>query len=160
GLWSAFVIFYGRSAVVAASWPFLLMLVAILVGNEVFRKYHSRLAFACVLLFFALFSYAIFVLPMFTGTMGRQTFLQSGLFAVAAFTLVLMLLWALGPERIRGAWRHIAAGAFGVYAAINLFYFTNILPPLPLALANAGIFHTVTKTGADYQVAGEPQSWL
>src|SRR5262249_40427500 len=29
GLWSAFVIFYGRSAVVAASWPFLLLLVAI-----------------------------------------------------------------------------------------------------------------------------------
>jgi len=91
GLWSAFVIFYGRSAVVAASWPFLLVLVGILIGNEVFRKYHSRLAFACVLLFFALFSYAIFALPVFTGTMGRETFLQSGFFAVAVFAVVLVL---------------------------------------------------------------------
>ena len=160
GLWSAFVIFYGRSAVVATSWPFLLLLVAILIGNEVFRKYHSRLAFACVLLFFALFSYAIFVLPVFTGTMGRQIFLLSGFLAIAAFSVVLNLLWRLGRERIKQAWRHIAAGALGVYLTINLFYFTNILPPLPLALADADVFHAVTKVGATYEVTEEPQTWL
>jgi hypothetical protein len=160
GLWSAFVIFYGRSAVVAASWPFLFVLVAMLIGNEVFRKYHSRLAFACVLLFFALFSYAIFALPVFTGTMGRETFLESGLFAVAVFAVVLVLLSALGPKRIRKAWRYIAAGALGVYLTINVFYFTNILPPLPLALATADVFHTVTKTGDTYQATAEPQAWF
>ena len=47
GLWSAFLIFYGRSAVIAASWPFLIILAAMLVGNEMFRKYQSRLAFTC-----------------------------------------------------------------------------------------------------------------
>src|SRR5438309_4066891 len=38
-LWSAFLVFYGRSAVFAASWPFLIVLAAIFIGNEVFRRY-------------------------------------------------------------------------------------------------------------------------
>jgi hypothetical protein len=158
GLWSAFLIFYGRSAVIAASWPFLIVLAAMLVGNEMFRKYHARLAFAATLLFFALFSYMIFAVPLFTGTMGRRTFLVSGLLAILAFGLVLLALWAIGPERMRKAWRGIAIGAAGVFASVNFFYFTNILPPLPLALANAGVFHSVTREGNDYRAVGEPRT--
>src|SRR5215469_10964859 len=36
GLWSGFLVFYSRSAVVAQSWPFLLLLTIIFLGNEVF----------------------------------------------------------------------------------------------------------------------------
>src|SRR3954471_15580098 len=152
GLWSAFLIFYGRSAVVAASWPFLALLAGMLVGNEVFRKYHARLAFTCTLLFFALFSYTIFALPMITGQMGRRTFLTSGALSVGAFLLVLFALRVIGRERIQDAWRGIVLGSLGVYAAINIFYFTNVLPPLPLTLANAGVFHGLSKDGDTYRV--------
>jgi Protein of unknown function (DUF2914) len=34
------------------------------------------------------------------------------------------------------------------------------LPPLPLALADKGVFHFVKKTGNVYEAEGEPQSWL
>src|SRR5262249_7618694 len=78
GLWSAFLIFYGRSALATTSWPFVVVLAAVLIGNEVFRQYHSRLAFTCTLLFLALYSYTIFVVPVFTRAMGRPTFLLSG----------------------------------------------------------------------------------
>lgn len=159
GLWSAFLIFYGRSAVLATSWPFLLILSAMLVGNEMFRDYRSRLAFTCTLLFFALFSYMIFVVPIVAGTMGRWVFLLSGVPAFLVFTLVLLALWFVGPERIRQGWRAIALGALGVYAAINLFYFTSILPPLPLALTQAGIFYSVEKDGDLYRAVWEQQDW-
>jgi hypothetical protein len=159
-LWSAFLIFYGRSAVIAASWPFLLILAGILVGNEVFRKYQSRLAFTCTLLFFALFSYAIFMVPVVMRQMGPRTFLFSGAVAVAAFCLVLMVLWRLGPARMRSAWRGIAIGAAGVLVSINLCYFGGILPPLPLTLAKAGVFHSMMKTGDIYQAVTEPNSLL
>ena len=66
GLWSAFLVFYTRGAVLAASWPFLLVLAAIFIGNELFKKYHSQLVFTAVLYFFALFSYAIVTVPIFT----------------------------------------------------------------------------------------------
>jgi hypothetical protein len=160
GLWSAFLIFYGRSAVIAASWPFLIVLAAMLIGNEVFAKYQSRLAFTSTLLFFALFSYAIFVVPLFTRALGQRTFLLSGGVAVACFGAVLTMLSAIGPERMRAAWRGIALGALGVFAILNLFYFTNILPPLPLTLTKAGVFHSVTKTGDVYQAMAEPATFL
>ena len=159
GLWSAFLVFYGRSAVIAASWPFLLVLAAMLIGNELFQRYRSRLAFTCTLLFFALFSYTIFAVPVLTGTMSQRIFLLSGVVALIGFGVVLIVLWAIGPERIQKSWRGIALGALGVFASINLFYFANILPPLPLALANAGVFHAVTKTGNTYQAMAEPQAW-
>src|SRR5262245_9910520 len=49
-LWSAFLVFYARSAILPASWPFLLVLGAMLVGNDVFREYHSRLTFTAIML--------------------------------------------------------------------------------------------------------------
>ena len=56
GFWSAFVIFYGRSAVFSTSWPFLIFIFLIFLGSEYFHKYHERLVFTSVLLFFALYS--------------------------------------------------------------------------------------------------------
>ena len=155
GLWSAFLIFYGRSAMTAASWPFLVVLTGMLIGNEVFRKYHARLAFTCTLLFLALLSYTIFVIPVFTGTMGRSTFLLSDGLAVVAFVLVLFVLRTFGAERLRKAWWGIVLGAAGVFAVINGFYFTNILPPLPLALSYGGVFYSVTKDGETYRAVAE-----
>jgi hypothetical protein len=159
-LWSAFLVFYGRSAVFAASWPFLIVLGGIFIGNEVFKKYHSRLVFTCTLLFFAMFSYTIFVLPIFTGTMGKRMFLLSGGVATVAFVLVIAALSVIGPARIRQSWKGIAVGAGAVLAVLNVFYFTNILPPLPLTLANAGVFHSVTRDGAVYRAVGEYRNWI
>jgi hypothetical protein len=159
-LWSAFLVFYGRSAVITASWPFLIVLGGIFVGNELFKKYHSRLVFTCTLLFFALFSYTIFVVPIFTGTMGQRMFLWSGAIATVAFVLIIAALTVIGPARIRESWKGIAGGAAAVLVVLNAFYFTNILPPLPLALANAGVFHSVTRDGAIYRAVGESRNWI
>ncbi len=159
GLWSAFLVFYGRSAVLIASWPFLFLLGAMLVGNEMFRHYQSRLTFTSTLLFLALCSYAIFVVPVFTLTMGKWTFLLSCLLATAAFGLVLWALHTIGRERIRASWRGIGLGAIGVLSGLNLFYFLNILPPLPLALANSGVFHAVARSGNVYRATAEEGDW-
>ena len=159
-LWSAFLVFYGRSAVFAASWPFLIVLAAIFIGNEVFKKYHSRLVFTCTLLFFAVFSYTIFAVPIWTGTMGQRMFLISGAVSTVIFALVIAGLAVIGPSRMAQSWKGIAAGAAAVLAVLNLCYFTNILPPLPLSLANAGVFHSVTRDGAVYRAVGESQNWI
>lgn len=159
-LMSAFLVFYGRSAVFTVSWPFLIVLAAIFIGNEVFKRYHDRLVFTCTLLFFVLFSYAIFVVPIFTGTIGKRMFLLSGAIAVAAFAVVVVALSIIGPQRMGQSWKGIAAGAAAVLAILNVSYFTNVLPPLPLALANAGVFHSVTRDGAVYRAIGESRNWI
>lgn len=159
-LWSAFLVFYGRSAVIAASWPFLIVLGAIFIGNEIFKKYHDRLVFTCTLLFFALFSYTIFVVPIVTGVMGKRIFLLSGAIAAAAFVLVVVALSMIGPYRMKKSWKGIFAGAAAVLAILNVSYFTNVLPPLPLALANAGVFHSVTRDGDVYRAVSESRNWM
>ncbi|HUQ30113.1 MAG TPA: DUF2914 domain-containing protein [Candidatus Paceibacterota bacterium] len=159
GFWSGFLIFYGRSAVVAASWPFLLLLVLVFLGNELFHKYHDRLVLSSVLFFFALYSYAIFTLPVYTHTLGMWTFLASGALAVVVFGFFTRFLRFIGRERfLMDVWR-IRFGAFVVLVLINVFYFTHILPPLPLALQSGGIYHSVLRTGSTYAASEEKQSW-
>jgi hypothetical protein len=159
GLWSGFLVFYSRSASLTASWLFLLTLAAFLVGNEIFRKYHSRLVFSSLLFFFAAYSYAIFTLPLLTRTIGKITFLASGAVAVLVFLIFLRVLSGLGRTRfVQARWR-LLGGMAAITAAMNLFYFTGVLPPLPLALTKIGIFHSVKRTGNVYQASGEPQPW-
>jgi hypothetical protein len=160
GLWSGFLVFYSRSAVLAASWPFLLLLLAFLIGNEVFRRYHARLVFAALLLFFAFYSYAVFVVPVFTRSIGQITFLASGVCAIVGFYFFLRLLWVLDRRRYRQSRWELIGGAFAITAAMNAFYFTGILPPLPLALSDVGIYHAIRHQGSVYQVQDESQPWM
>ena len=155
GLWSGFLVFYSRSAVLAASWPFLVLLLCFLIGNEAFRRYHSRLVFASLLLFFALYSYAVFVVPVFTGTIGFLPFLASGVLAGASFFLFLRLLRWLDRARYRQSRWKLVGGAVAIAAAMNAFYFSGILPPLPLALSDVGIYHEIHRSGAVYEAQGE-----
>lgn len=155
GFWSAFVFFYGHSAAVSASWPFLLVLLAVLVANEYFAKYHDRLVFTSILFFFALYSYAIFEVPILLGRIGGWVFLLSSAAAVGAFALFTVFLRIIGHNRFRqDVWR-IRVGAFLVLVLINFFYFTNILPPLPLSAKAAGIYHTVWRVPGDYLATAE-----
>jgi len=159
GLWSGFLVFYSRSAVMAASWPFLLLLAGFLIGNETFRKYHSRLVFSSLLLLFAIYSYSIFVVPVFTRSIGKLTFIASGVIAAAVFLLFLRLLKSIGALRFRQSRPQLLMGAAAIFVAMNAFYFFDILPPLPLALANVGVYHSVKHEGTVYNAVGEPQSW-
>ncbi|MGH6878355.1 MAG: DUF2914 domain-containing protein [Rhizomicrobium sp.] len=159
GLWSGFLVFYWRSAAIAASWPFLLLLLGFLVGNEVFRRYHARLVFAALLFFFALYSYAVFVVPVLTKTIGLTMFLASGVLAIAVFLLFLRLLSALGRVRYRQSRWKLIGGALAITAAMNAFYFTGVLPPLPLALADVGVYQAIRHTGAVYVAQQENESW-
>ena len=160
GFWSGFVIFYGRSADLGASWPFLLFLFLIFLGSEYFHRYHARLVFTSVLFFFALYSYAIFTVPIYTHTIGTGTFVESGALAVGVFALFTILLRILARERfLADVWR-IRVGALAVLVVMNVFYFTNVLPPLPLSAEAAGVYHAVWRVPGAYLASSEAdQSW-
>jgi len=160
-LLSGFCVFYIRSASITASWPFLLFMAAIFIGNEYMRRYHARLVFSALLFFFALYSYAILLVPVAIARIGTVPFLMSGALAVVVFFFFVRLLAILGHHRYREARRQIAIGMVAVTILINLFYFAKIFPPLPLVLSDAGIYHDVKRVGHDYRVAAEnePPRW-
>src|SRR5260221_6130758 len=82
-LLSGFCVFYIRSASVTSSWPFLLAMAAIFIGNEYMRRYHARLVFSALLFFFAIYSYAILLVPLVVDRMGHIPFLITVALAVA-----------------------------------------------------------------------------
>lgn len=159
GLWSGFFVLYGRSAVLAVSWPFLLLLVVVLVGNEFFRRYHERLVFTSTLFFLALYSYAIFAVPIWMRSIDTVTFLMSGAVALALFGLFTVVLRILGRTQFRADVGRIRAGALAVFLIVNLFYFTNVLPPLPLSAKAAGVYHAVWREPGAYLAKTEQHPW-
>src|SRR5690349_17834432 len=55
-LGSTFV-FYLRSATLSVSWPFLLLMLVVILANEFFQKKYARLALQLSFLYFSLFSF-------------------------------------------------------------------------------------------------------
>lgn len=159
-MFSAFLVFYSRSASLLSSWPFLAVLFAVFAGTEIFKRYQDRLAFQSAILFFGIFSFAIYSVPLWMGRIGSDVFLLSGAAALAVFSIFFALLFATGPRRLKAATKKILASVLGVLAVVNIFYFTHLLPPLPLALRDIGVYHSVTRIGGGYAVQGEEESWL
>jgi len=160
-LLSGFCVFYIRSASITSSWPFLMAMAAIFIGNEYMRRYHARLVFSALLFFFAIYSYAILLVPLVVDRMGRIPFLISGAVAVVIFFFYMQALARLGHERYRGARMQVFAGMALITAFLNTAYFLRVLPPLPLVLTGAGVYHDIKHAGATYQAAeeDEPAEW-
>jgi hypothetical protein len=160
-LLSGFCVFYIRSASITSSWPFLLAMAAIFIGNEYMRRYHARLVFSGLLFFFALYSYAILLVPVMIGRIGRLPFLASGLLALVVFFFFMRALAQLGHERYRGARMQIYAGTLLITVALNGAYFMRLLPPLPLVLTDVGVYHQVKRMGTDFHALQEqePAEW-
>src|SRR5262249_50841251 len=122
-LLSGFCVFYIRSASVTSSWPFLLAMAAIFIGNEYMRRYHAPLVFSALLFFFAIYSYAILLVPLVIHRIGRIPFLISGAIAVVIFFCYMQALAQLGHERYRTARMQVFAGMAAITILLNIVYF-------------------------------------
>jgi MFS family permease len=161
GLFSASFLFYSKSGTLIDSWPFLLMIAGYIVGNEILRKNYVRLSFQVAVFFTALFSYLIFFLPVILGIMGDAIFILSGVSSLMITGLFIYILSWFAPERTRRSTPIIIGALSGLFAIINILYFTNLIPPIPLALKDAGIYRSVNKIAeGSYVVSGENQQWF
>ena len=154
-LLSGCLIFYTKSAAVFVSWPFLLLLVAIFIGNEYFRTYHKHLAFQVVLLFFALYAYSIFAVPLFLHQLGPWMFLLSTLVSLVLFAGVIYILGRMRRPDFRKSLVYTLWGVLAVVGIMNALYFSGLVPPIPLTLPHAGVYHSVERRAGEYVVTTE-----
>src|SRR3989344_3558639 len=85
----------------------------------------------------------------------RFSFQISMLFAVLFSFLIFLLPELLKRERTRVA-RIIAV----IFIIFNILFFSNAIPPLPLALKAAGIYHSVERTqDGVFHLGAESQPW-
>lgn len=160
GLLSGMLIFYGRSGSWAESWPFLLIILGVIYGNETIRDRSTRLVYNLSILFVGLFAYTVLEIPVLTGHMGALVFLGSGLLALIIMRVFLGLLYRIIPHFMAIHMRAVIFSIGSIYAAFNFLYFTNIIPPIPLSLKDVGIYHSVVRfENGNYQLTYEKGHW-
>jgi len=160
GLFSVFLVFYFRSATLSVTWPFLALLAVAFVCNERLRAHYARLSFQVAQLFLSIYAYAIFFLPIVLHRISDLVFFLSGLVSLVTIAIFLILLRFITKDHFIRSRKWLAISILGIFAVVNILYFTNLIPPLPLSLQTAGAYHSLTKDGnGDYVVTAEPTTW-
>lgn len=152
---SGLLVLYSQSATLVGSWLFLLVLGAFLVGNEFARKRYVRLRSQLVGYFILVTAYAGFVVPVLLTAVGTSIFLLSVALSLSFMVGYVALIYAAAPSRVRGDWKGTLVGVVIVAGVFNALYFLNFIPPVPLSLKEAGVYHSVTRSVSGYAVVGE-----
>jgi hypothetical protein len=160
GLFSAYTIFYSRSASLTGTAIFFGVLVTLLVGNEFL---HDRLSSVRLMLgLYALVSCAFFTffLPVVTGIMNTGMFLAGVLLSAVLIVGMVRMICPVSKRNFHGSdMMRTALPAFLVLAIIMGSYFLNWIPPVPLSLKFGGMYHHITKVGDSYQLTMEKRPW-
>lgn len=155
GLFSAYAIFYSRSATLTSTAVFFALLVVLLVGNEFLRDRLSNLRLLVSLYALVCFGFFTFFLPVITGHMNTLVFLAgAGLSAVVTLRVV-HLVYRNNPDRSRREAVRVTAPAFGLIGLLVGFYFLNWIPPVPLSMKFGGMYHEVKKSGEHFELSYE-----
>ncbi len=170
GLFSAYIIFYSQSATFGPSLVFCLLLAALMLGNELFFERLRPDGPQLTLWAFCAFSYLLFAIPTWTGRLGPETRIAAGVLALWASS-ALVLLIHLGevvdpapprpgpPSILRRAFpRHLGTWV-AMLGGLGLLVKLGLVPPVPLALAHAGVFREVSRDGAQVLLRYEAPPW-
>lgn len=161
GLLSTFMVFYFRSGTFWVSWPFYLLLAAAFIANEKLKSRYARRDFQLGLFFLSLFCFMIFILPVVIRSMGRLVFLLSGALSLLLWWLFVRFLRTRAKEDFSDHPATVVASTAVIFIVINVLYFMNVIPPLPLSLQDASVHHSITRTAdGAYLLQSERQGWL
>ncbi|MGO3237466.1 MAG: DUF2914 domain-containing protein [Psychroflexus halocasei] len=157
---SAFVIYFSRSVSLSKTIFFFVILVGLLIANEFLRKRISNKYLQFSVYFFVSFTFFTFIIPVFVKMMNTGVFIFSGLVSLILTLLLLMTIYYRSPStRAEVKLKKILSFIFGIYLMINIFYFFNLIPPVPLSLEDGMAAHHVEKVSQEYTVTYETDDW-
>lgn len=158
-LLSTAFLFYWFGGALAASWPVMLIVAALIAFSEAFRHLFLRPTVQFGVFAFVFFSYGTLLFPFLLQSLSPWAFLLGG----AAATVVTLLVAEIAT-RANASWRPLARRfrliAVGTYAIFASLYFLNIIPPIPLTIRDAGVYHDVTVRGGAYRLDAEPEGFF
>lgn len=158
-LFSAYAIVYSRSASFNSSAIFLCVIVIVLVLNEFFHSRLSGLTVQTALFALVTFSFFTFFLPVVTGYMNAFVFMIGVALSMAVVIRVITLTYRGVSTPSRWTAVFTSLPAIVLVGLLTGFYFLNWIPPVPLSLKFAGIYHQVEKTNGSYSLTFEEGSW-
>jgi hypothetical protein len=160
GLLSTFLVFYFRSGSFLVSWPFLLLLALAFIANERLKHHFARVGFQISFFYLSLFSFSIFLIPVLLHEIGTKIFLISGVASLIVLTFFLLLLRKLARDTFLESKKVVRISVATIFLVFNFLYFFNLIPPIPLSLKDAGIYHSLVKnTDGAYTAEREQTTW-
>ena len=160
GVFSAFLVLYFRSADIFVAWPFIALLAITFIANEFLKKHYIRLSFQISLFFLSIYWFMIFLVPVVLHKIGTWAFLTSGFLSLVLIALFLKVLFHFTKDKFTESKRLVISLVTGIFILVNLLYFTNLIPPIPLSLKDAGAYHSIVKNSeGDYVVTYEDKGW-
>ncbi len=156
-LLGASFVFYWYSASFSTSWPFIAIIALLMVSNEALRRHVERGVVQLSVYYFITFSFFSVSVPYLFAGLGSRLFLLAGL-ASLAFMYLYTGFVSVARQELRKQRPLILQAAFGIFVVMNALYFSNIIPPIPLSLREAGAYHEVRRSNGGYILRGEHET--
>ena len=153
GLCSAYVIFFSRSVSFTKTVSFFIILVILLFANELLKKRISNKYLQFGTYFFVNFTFFTFFIPVIVNTMNTFVFIISGGISLSSTLFLATFIYSKSPSTRKELNRtKLINLILIIYASINIFYFFNLIPPVPLAMEEGIVAHNIDKRNGSYEV--------
>jgi len=158
GMLSNAFIFYWFSGSLTISWPYIVLFVLLMVGNDALREHYARPTVQLSVYFFATFTILSVSLPFVFHSINPSWFVLSGVLALVLMFGFFRLL-AVIAVRQRINWKNVFISVGVIFFTTNFFYFANLIPPVPLAVREEGVYHNVARLDGRYLLIGEQENF-
>lgn len=158
-LLSASLVFYWFSGAFSVSWPLVGIIILLMVFNDTFRHYFEKSLVQISVYFFATISLFSLLLPFLFSSLSVWLFIGAGAISLVIFTVYIYYLGKFAPQLLEKK-RQFFVSIIAITIVMNVLYFTNIIPPIPLALREAGMYHSLKVSSGRYAMAAEPENFL
>lgn len=158
-LLSASLIFYWFSGVFSVSWPLIIIIAILMIFNDTFRHHFIRPVVQLSVYLFVTISLLSLMFPFWFNSIATWTFVAASVVSIAIFAVYVRALMR-HIDSFQSKRTSITISLTVIVVFMNVLYFTNIIPPIPLALREAGVYHSVRSVNHQYVVRGESESFL
>jgi len=163
GLFSAYVVYYFKSASFSQPNVFLLLLAVLLVANEFLENRMTNIYLQVTMYFLVAVSFFIFFVPIVVKSTNFYTFLAGGVIGVIGVEGLVVLLHRMSVFRQPREYTVCRGIPPALLLLLIVFYTANWIPPVPLSLKFSGMYHKVAKTeipaGTRYTLSYEKPPW-
>lgn len=149
-LLSVFTLLYFKSASLSASIWFMLIMTFMLIINETKRFHTLSRPFKMALLTLCWITFFSFMVPTFYGSIGFIPFLMAVILGVLPPLTIKTTPEEEKPHRL---------AVLGTAVVIILLYALKLVPPVPVSMQYAGIYHDVRRQNGDFQLVHERKWW-
>lgn len=180
GLFSAYVVYYLKSATFGRTLGFLAFLAGLLVANEFLQRWVKGSWIRLQLYLVCAFSFLMFWIPVATGLLGRVVWVlaAAGAFVATAAVFIAMdagpdrltatavdrikrdpvarLKWQFKPTVRYGSAALSWAGTLGVLLILDL---AGMIPPVPISVLHTGIYREVKPAAGQVTLSYERVPW-